>query len=137
MINGLIGVFEAFVNSIIGGVNTMIRALNRLSFSFPSWMPGGLGGKKFGLNLQEITQVQFPRIPQLAEGGIVDRATLALIGEAGPEAVVPLDKLGAMGNVYNINVNAGLGTNGAEVGREIVAAIKRYERGSGKVFASA
>jgi TP901 family phage tail tape measure protein len=41
------------------------------------------------------------------------------------------------GAPINITVNAGLGTNGAEVGREIVAAIKRYERSSGRVFASA
>ena len=72
-----------------------------------------------------------------AEGGIVTRATNALIGEAGPEAVIPLDKLDATGSTYNIVVNAGIGTNGAEVGREIVAAIKRYERSSGRVFASA
>jgi TP901 family phage tail tape measure protein len=39
--------------------------------------------------------------------------------------------------VYNINVNAGMGTDGAQVGREIVDAIKRYERTSGPVFASA
>ena len=36
-------------------------------------------------------------IPALAKGGIVTGPTLALIGEAGPEAVVPLDKLGGMG----------------------------------------
>lgn len=35
-------------------------------------------------------------IPQLAEGGVVTRQTLAMVGEAGPEAVVPLDKLGSM-----------------------------------------
>jgi hypothetical protein len=124
------------VNGVIGGLNMLIRALNALRFNFPSWVPG-LGGKSFGLNIPTIPPISLPRIPQLAEGGIVDRATLALIGEAGPEAVVPLGKLGAMGNVYNITVNAGMGTNGAEVGREIVAAIKRYERSSGQVFASA
>jgi len=87
--------------------------------------------------LQEIARVEIPRIPALAEGGIVDRATLALIGEAGPEAVIPLDKLDAGGSTYNITVNAGMGANGAEVGREIVAAIKRYERSSGRVFIGA
>jgi len=40
-------------------------------------------------------------------------------------------------NVYNINVNAGMGSDGAVIGREIVDAIKRYERTSGPVFASA
>ena len=44
---------------------------------------------------------------------------------------------GNSGNVYTINVNAGMGTNGAQVGREIVDAIKRFEKTSGPVFASA
>lgn len=78
------------------------------------------------------------RIPAMAAGGIVTRPTLAMIGEAGPEAVVPLSGRNAgMGNVYNINVNAGMGTNGAQVGKEIVDAIKRFEKTSGPVFASA
>jgi hypothetical protein len=74
----------------------------------------------------------------MAAGGIVTGPTVALIGEAGPEAVVPLTGRNApMGNTYNINVNAGMGTDGAQVGREIVDAIKRFERASGPVFASA
>jgi hypothetical protein len=77
-------------------------------------------------------------VPALAAGGIVNKPTLALIGEAGPEAVVPLSGRNAgMGNTYNINVNAGMGTNGAQVGREIVDAIKKFEKTSGPVFASA
>lgn len=43
-------------------------------------------------------------IPALAEGGIVNRPTLALIGEAGPEAVVPLSGKNSVGNVY-VTVN--------------------------------
>jgi len=41
------------------------------------------------------------------------------------------------GRPINITVNAGVGTNGPEVGRAIVAEIKKYERSSGRVFASA
>jgi len=78
------------------------------------------------------------RMPMMAAGGIVTRPTIAMIGEAGPEAVVPLSGRNAgMGNTYNINVNAGMGTNGAQVGKEIVDAIKRFEKTSGPVFASA
>jgi phage-related minor tail protein len=75
----------------------------------------------------------------MARGGIVTGPTNALIGEAGPEAVIPLTgkNAGSMGAVYNINVNAGVGTNGAQVGSQIVEAIKKYERTSGKVFARA
>jgi hypothetical protein len=78
------------------------------------------------------------RIPAMAAGGIVTGPTLALIGEAGPEAVVPLSGRNAgMGTTYNLTVNAGMGADGAVIGREIVDAIKRYERVSGPVFASA
>jgi len=74
----------------------------------------------------------------LAKGGIVMGPTNALIGEAGPEAVVPLNKAGSFGGgTYNIVVNAGVGTNGAQVGQQIVEAIKKYERTSGQVFARA
>jgi hypothetical protein len=78
------------------------------------------------------------QIPEMASGGIVTGPTLALIGEAGPEAVIPLTGNNMpMGATYNINVNAGMGADGAVIGREIVDAIKRYERVSGPVFASA
>jgi hypothetical protein len=77
-------------------------------------------------------------MPMMAAGGIVTRPTIAMIGEAGPEAVVPLSgRNSGMGNTYNINVNAGMGTSGAQVGKEIVDAIKRFEKTSGPVFASA
>jgi archaellum component FlaC len=77
-------------------------------------------------------------IPKMATGGVVTRPTLAMIGEKGPEAVVPLNKAGGMGGaVYNITVNAGIGTNGQEVGRQIVEAIKKFEKSSGPVFAKA
>lgn len=77
-------------------------------------------------------------VPAFAKGGIVTGPTLALIGEAGPEAVVPLTgRNKGMGNTINLTVNAGMGADGAVIGREIVDAIKRYERASGPVFASA
>ena len=79
------------------------------------------------------------KIPKLAKGGIVTGPTNALIGEAGPEAVIPLSGSKAMGigSNYYITVNAGIGTSGAQVGREIVDAIKKFEKTSGPVFASA
>jgi hypothetical protein len=43
-------------------------------------------------------------IPRMAEGGIVNSPTLAMIGEAGSEAVIPLDKMGSMGTTVNVNV---------------------------------
>lgn len=50
---------------------------------------------------------QLGDIPAMATGGIVSKPTVALIGEAGPEAVVPLGRGGrGIGNSYNITVNA-------------------------------
>lgn len=74
----------------------------------------------------------------MAMGGIVTKPINALVGEAGPEAVIPLNKAGMLGGTnYNITVNAGMGTNGAQVGRDIVEAIRKYEKTSGRVFARA
>ena len=78
-----------------------------------------------------------------AEGGIVTRPiSNALVGEAGPEAIIPLDRFDDVvgkrgGGGIVINVNAGMGTDGAAVGEQIVNAIRRYERTSGAVFARA
>jgi phage-related protein len=83
---------------------------------------------------------------KLAEGGIVPArmgGTLATIGEAGQaEAVIPLNKfddvVGKRGGAsVNIVVNAGMGTDGAAVGEQVVNAIRKYERTSGQVFARA
>lgn len=88
--DGLITVLKTPLNWIIDAINTVIGGLNKIRFSIPSWVPG-LGGKSFGINI--------PTIPQLATGGIVTRPTLAMIGEAGPEAVVPLNGPGLGGYI--------------------------------------
>jgi len=65
------------------------------------------------------------RISGMAKGGIVTGPTLALIGEAGPEAVVPLDRMGGMGNV-TINVNGG-------DPEAVVNALRRYMNRYGNI----
>jgi predicted nucleic acid-binding Zn-ribbon protein len=71
-------------------------------------------------------------IPKMANGGIVTGPTLALIGEAGPEAVVPLSQMGNMGNGggVTINVTGGLATS-AEIGQSVVNALRAYSRTAG------
>ena len=84
-----------------------------------------------------------------ANGGPAFAGMPTLVGERGPELIIPSvdstvvrgektrQMMRGTGSTINLTVNAGMGTNGAEVGREIVDAIKRYERLSGPVFASA
>ncbi|RHN30312.1 phage tail tape measure protein [Clostridium perfringens] len=79
------GVIKAPINAAISGINWVIGKINTISFDVPSWIPG-IGGSHFGINL--------PTIPALAEGGIVTKATMALVGEGKEhEAVIPLSKL--------------------------------------------
>ena len=70
-----------------------------------------------------------------AKGGLVTAPTLGLIGEAGPEAVIPLNRMGNMGGqtVINLTVNAGMGTDGKSVGDAIVNELKRWSRKNGKI----
>jgi hypothetical protein len=70
------------------------------------------------------------KIPGLADGGIVTGPTLAVVGEAGPEAVIPLNRMGSMGNV-TINVNAAVAD--ARLGDVIVDALRQYNRRSGPI----
>jgi hypothetical protein len=127
MVNGIIAAIKKSGFRIVGGFAALPKHLQKALDS----------GKLTAKDVTELNKL-LKGVPALAEGGIVNKPTLALIGEAGPEAVVPLSKMGASGgNVYNITVNAGMGTNGAQVGRDIVDAIKKYERASGPVFASA
>lgn len=82
------GIAKAPINGVINLVNGAIGAINGISVDIPEWVPK-FGGQTFGVNL--------PKIPQLAEGGIATRSTLANIGEGGePEAVIPLSKLSSM-----------------------------------------
>jgi hypothetical protein len=70
-------------------------------------------------------------IPKMADGGIVIGPTLAMIGEAGPEAVIPLSQMGNMGGGgVTINVAGGLSTS-AEIGQSVVNALRAYSRTAG------
>ena len=128
IINGILGAFESVVNGAIMMVNGIIRAYNAIPIA---------------PDINTIAHVNLPRIggdsatqaasrmnlPRMAEGGIVSSPTLALIGEAGPEAVVPLDRLNTGGGV-TINVTGGLATS-AEIGESVVNALRAYSRSAG------
>jgi hypothetical protein len=115
--NLMLTVFKTIFNGIASVWNNTI---GKFSFKVPSWVPG-IGGKGF----------EMPNIPMLAAGGIVTGgATLAMIGERGPEAVIPLDRMGEFGmgggTTVNINVNGG-------DPQSVVNALRTYMRQNGSV----
>ena len=86
-INLIIGIINFLLGAVEGLINLIIDGLNLLSFDIPDWVPF-VGGETFGFNLEPVS---FGKIEYLAKGGIVNRATPAIIGEAGREAVLPLE----------------------------------------------
>lgn len=94
-LDGVWDSLKGFINKVLGGVEKMINkpveALNRFISKLNSLkidIPEVLGGGSIGFNISPFNTVS---IPQLAKGGIVGKPTLSLIGEAGKEAVVPLE----------------------------------------------
>lgn len=80
--DSLWSIAKAPINLIIRGINALISGVNKIKFDVPDWVPG-IGGKRLGFNV--------PKIPLLARGTVVSNPTPAIIGEAGTEAVVPLE----------------------------------------------
>ncbi|WP_288940054.1 hypothetical protein, partial [uncultured Streptococcus sp.] len=98
--NAAFSTVENVVNSFIGMINGVIGVINKIP----------------GVSLGRIGRVY---IPKLARGGIVDSPTLAMIGEAGKEAVVPLENTGflqTMGRVVSTAVVNALGTGNQQSG---------------------
>lgn len=79
IVSGLSHIFKAPLNFMIDGINKFLSGISKVKI--PDWVPG-VGGKGFSI----------PRIPRLAKGGIVSASTIANIGEAGTEAVIPLQR---------------------------------------------
>ena len=103
-VNALIGIINAIPRAYISALNTIINGLNRVQIKIPDFVPG-IGGKTLGVNIPNIPPV--PEIPMLAQGGIVTSPTLAVIGERGPEAVIPLGRVGRTQQL-NLYIDGGL-----------------------------
>ena len=88
ILESIVSAFNKALSNIISIVNRMITEANRASSAINSTSRGKT----------------LPNIPKMAEGGIVTSPTLAMIGESGPEAVIPLGRGGGMGSdVYVTN----------------------------------
>ena len=88
---GIVSVFTTVVNAIITGINKVIK--------LPFEGLNGILDKLYNLEILKVQPFKWltwrapvPEIPQLARGGVVDKPTYAMIGEAGTEAVVPLER---------------------------------------------
>lgn len=112
VMNAILGFMEAGINKAITGANKALDVADKAAGMF--------------INFGNIPNVSIPR---LAEGGIVTSPTIAMIGESGPEAVIPLNRAGGLGmggNTITVNVNGGDPNS-------IVRALQQYVRQSGPV----
>lgn len=141
-INVIIGLINGLTGAVAAALNGVIDSINGMGFTLPDWIPV-LGGMEFRLN---VPRVEIPEIPALAKGGVVTKPTTALIGEAGKEAVMPLenntgwiDKLAAQINQASGGksgalpvVNLYMYPNSAAYKRDILSVI-RTEKARGGV----
>ena len=128
------------INGLLDGLKEAFKAVADWVRSRVRWIVDSF---KSALRIGSPSKVFFE-----IGGDIVDGLRLGLDAKAptvdsAMGRIVPtvpsggVSSAGRGGAPINITVNAGLGANGTEIGREIVAQIKRYERTSGRVFASA
>jgi TP901 family phage tail tape measure protein len=110
---------RSVINSAIAGFNGRTSAL---SFNLGTVQVPGVGAVTF----PTIGPVDLPDMPYLADGGIVRRPTVAMIGEAGPEAVVPLDRASDMGFGRGIEVHVH-GLNRGVEPADVVRALRRVQ----------
>ena len=113
--SSIVAIIKAPINAVIGGINSIFRTLNGVTV--PSWVPG-LGG----------AHPTFTMFPMLAKGGVVDSATMAIIGESGKEAVMPLEnntgwitnlagqlaERGGAGSGNTVNISVNVETKGGD-----------------------
>jgi hypothetical protein len=87
--DGIVNAFKTIVNAIITGINKVVsipfNAINKILSTLKGISIAGI--KPFSW----VNTFTVPQIPKLARGGIIDGATLAMVGEQGKEAVVPLE----------------------------------------------
>jgi hypothetical protein len=126
VINQVASNFEFMANAFITMINVVIKGINLIKpgkdiGSLGQISLGRLGGEGSASGGANPAGLDYKA---MATGGIVTSPTFALIGEAGPEAVIPLDKMGGMGGGVTINVNGG-------DPQAVVDALRRWNRSNG------
>lgn len=107
-LNLVIGLINGLLTAIETGVNFVIRAVNKLSFDVPNWVPG-IGGETFGFDLDETS---FTKIPYLASGAVIppNKEFMAVLGDqsSGTNIETPLK---TMIEAFNAALDARGGSN--------------------------
>lgn len=92
-INSILSGIQTMANGIVSGINKVIRTLNNLSFTIPSWVPG-YGGNSFGFNIPTMSQISLPR---LAQGAVIppNKEFMAVLGDqkSGTNVEAPLETI--------------------------------------------
>jgi len=139
-ITGLANILGGFASWLWNSITGAITGLGDILGKFGQWLwdqiTGALSGVgdflgDIGGSISDTLGIHGDLIPGLhlfAEGGIVTRPTAGIVGEAGPEAVIPLDKMGknsVMPVEINIHVNGPIyGVN--DIQRAIEEGIDEY-----------
>jgi phage-related protein len=119
IISGVVMTVYDAVKALVDAVKSAINFVGDLGDVGGGIVGGAVGGIKKGANF-------LGGLIPFADGGIVTGPTPALIGEAGPEAVIPLNQLGSMAGT-NITVNMPAGSDGDDV----VTALEHYSKRNG------
>jgi len=143
-VNFWLGLFESFINFFSDGINGALGGLNAAL--------DGIRTATGGVIDVKVARMAHVSLPRLANGGIVP-ATVGgrnvTVGEGGSaEAIIPLTKMADMFGLpnsapaqaptqYNVTINAGMGADGAVIGKQLVTVLKKYERTNGAVWKSA
>lgn len=125
VINSILSGVESMVNGVVNGLNKLIGGVNKVV---------GLGDKVattlFGTSIPNIPTFTTVSLPRLANGGITTGSTIANIGEAGREAVLPLENntewMNDLADKINANRNITIRYTGslAELGRVLKPVIE-------------
>ena len=97
-VNIIVDLINGLLEYVVVGINTVIKALNSISFDVPDWVPF-VGGKHFGINLSPLTAPKLPKlsIPRLATGAVIppNREFLAVLGDQkqGTNVEAPLETI--------------------------------------------
>jgi phage-related protein len=90
--NGIIGAWNTVMSGVSNVIVTILRGVDKLI-----GVLNKIPGVNIGRYSWNISWGNIPTIPYLANGGIVTKPTVAMIGEKGAEAVVPLNKSNGFG----------------------------------------